>query len=118
MDADSISEFNQLKAAALIASYPVTVEFTSRKGTSYACAFGEHRNDGQLHESGQGVVNNRVGALYWPVAASHDPRLYETFRITACAQRPALVGTLWKIHDLAAAAHEVHSKLTCTQVNS
>jgi hypothetical protein len=118
MDSESIAEFNVAKAAILVASYPVTVVFTALPGTPYACAFGESRNDGQLHDSGQGMQNNRVGALYWPVAASHDPGLYATFTITVCAARPALVGTKWKIHDIATAAHEPHSKFTCTRVES
>jgi hypothetical protein len=116
MDSDSISDFNALKAAILIASYPVTVVFTGVPGTSYACAFGETRNDAGLHDSGQGIQQHRVGALYWPVAASHVPGYGHALTITACAARPALVGTKWRIADKAEAALEPHAKFTLTKI--
>lgn len=116
MDAASISEFNVEKAAVLIASYPVSVVFAQLLGTTYPCAFGESRNDAALHESGQGVQQHRVGALYWPVAAEHAPGYGATFTITICAARPALVGTKWRIADKAEAALEPHAKFTCTRV--
>lgn len=113
MDAESLSEFNTLKAEVNRDLYPATIEFTARKGTTYVCAFSETRDDGGLHSSGQVVQHHQTGALYWPVSATHTPDLMSTFKITVCAGTPALVGTVWKIMERRPAAHEPTVKFEC-----
>ncbi len=115
MDAEGIAEFNDLKAENNRDLYPVTIEFIAAKGTPYVCAFGESRNDGGLHGSGQIVQNHETGALYWPKALAYFPKLMAIFRITACASDAALVNTTWKLMERRSAAHEPVVKFECVK---
>jgi hypothetical protein len=113
MDAESLAEFNALKAESNRALYAAKVEFTRKKGTEYDCSFGESKDDGGLHPSGQIVQHHRVGVLYWPRTAGHKPDLLSTFTITECTQDPDLEGTTWQIDARITAAHEPVWKFDC-----
>jgi hypothetical protein len=112
---DSLAEFNAIKAADHQALYPAKVIFTRGPGTEYACSFGEVKDDGGLHPSGQIVQHHRNGVIYWPRTSGHSPDLLSTFKITACAQDPSLVGTIWQIDQRTTAAHEPVWKFDCHQ---
>jgi hypothetical protein len=113
MDPAAIAEFNALKAADLLQTYPITIEFTQNKGKPFGCSFGETRDDGSLNPVGQAIQHHRVGALFWPRSIGFAPDLLHTFKVLAFPADPSLVGSTWKILESARAGHEAVVKFTC-----
>ncbi|HWA15648.1 MAG TPA: hypothetical protein VG817_04390 [Gemmatimonadales bacterium] len=111
--ADSVREFNAMKAEFHQAIAPATIAFEHTGDTEYAVAFGETDNDGQLHESGQGIQNHRIGVVEFPFTASFTPALAMTFTVISAAQQPALVGLRYQVERVISSPSEGVVKCYC-----
>jgi hypothetical protein len=101
------------------ALFPATLQFQSAPGqASYTLAFAEVENEGQLHESGQGIQNNRLAAVEWPIIEAYTPGLLHTFEVTAATYQPHLVGQRFRIMRITSAPGSPHLKLTCTRIET
>ena len=117
MDAESLLDFNSLKAATQRALWPAVVTFAHTGTIRYDVTFGEIDNDGSLQDSGQGVQHHRIGSLHFPVLAGFAPTLLQSFTIVSASQA-ALVGKKYRIARVQSAPGEPTFRCLCTRIEA
>jgi hypothetical protein len=106
MDADSISEFNQLVAAARTALWPVTITIgndTAAPKTALAVSGTPPAALRQPDEHRVGYVvttSRNFSVLRSLIPGTAALRLGADLTVTADTHNPATVGTIWRVKEL------------------